>query len=118
MTKAADIFMAVLLVVLAAGCQQEVISETYRPIGPSLKANNSLAQGAARTGPVLVPQVAPQAAKAPSPDVWDWLTGVFEGPDKPAPQTAPMMMPPPVQPAASIAPMTPLQRQPRSVAMP
>lgn len=106
MRKIAGISVVVLIgLVATTGCQQQVLSETYRPLGPSMKANNTLAQGQARNGPVLTPQAAPEPAAAPkssSPDVWDWLTGVFEGPDKPAaPQTAPMMSP---QPAASAGP--------------
>jgi hypothetical protein len=114
MRKMALVWVVALLGLLTSSCQQEVLSETSRPLGPNMKANNNLAQGQARNGPVLTPQAQPSpqeaaaaaAAKPASPDVWDWLTGVFEGPSKPAAQPAPMMSQP-VQPAASLAPATP-----------
>jgi len=55
---------------LAVGCQQEVLSETYRPIGPSLTPGNESRGKLANATPAPGTTV-----QAPKPGFWDWLLG-------------------------------------------
>lgn len=82
MRMIARIAAIMLLAALAAGCKQEVISETYTPYGPSLRPSSNPAEG--RTIGGMQPAQPVRPAGGSDSDAWDWLTDLFDAEDRPA----------------------------------